>query len=133
MTSYIPSLTLPASIFAQPAASILLPVAMSGMVGYACRRKSSPRNDRAIPRPRRAALTTRAASETQKTYMALKQPPLRPPPWVFGPTWTVLYMLMGYGAYHAWTTGTTSFDPSTVELAKVSRIWMMAHRFPGHH
>lgn len=37
--------------------------------------------------------------------MALKQPPFRPPPWVFGPAWTTLYGLMGYSAYRAFTTG----------------------------
>lgn len=31
------------------------------------------------------------AANTRKTYAALKQPPLRPPPWLFGPVWTVLY------------------------------------------
>ena len=38
--------------------------------------------------------------------MALKQPPYRPPPQVFGPAWTVLYGLMGYAAYRAHSTGT---------------------------
>ena len=52
--------------------------------------------------------------------MALKQPPLRPPPYVFGPTWTVLYALMGYSAYRAWTTGMSSLNPATVELTKVT-------------
>ena len=37
--------------------------------------------------------------------MALKQPPYRPPPQVFGPAWTVLYGLMGYAAYRAHSTG----------------------------
>ena len=45
------------------------------------------------------------AKETQKTYMALKQPPYRPPPYVFGPAWTVLYGLMGFAAYRAYSTG----------------------------
>lgn len=31
------------------------------------------------------------ATETQKTYLAMKQPPLHPPAWVFGPVWTILY------------------------------------------
>lgn len=33
----------------------------------------------------------------------MKQPPLRPPPQVFGPVWTLLYGLMGYAAHRAIT------------------------------
>ncbi|KAI9768382.1 MAG: hypothetical protein M1835_006887 [Candelina submexicana] len=95
MTSYIPSLTLPGQVFAQPAAAILLPVALGTAVGFGVR-----------------------PTDTQRTYLALKQPPLRPPPQVFGPVWTTLYALMGYSAYRAWTTGINSFNPQTVELTK---------------
>jgi len=84
MTTYIPSLTLPSAIFASPAVSILFPIALGTAVGYSVRPK-----------------------ETQKTYLALKQPPFRPPPYVFGPAWTLLYGLMGYSAYRAYTTGTS--------------------------
>lgn len=52
-------------------------------------------------------------------YMALKQPPLRPPPYVFGPVWTLLYGLMGYAGYRAWTAGAGSINPATVQLTKV--------------
>ena len=38
MTTYIPSLTLPAQIFAQPAASILLPVALGTGIGFSISR-----------------------------------------------------------------------------------------------
>ena len=38
MTSYIPSLTLPSQVFAQPAASILLPVALGTAVGFSMQR-----------------------------------------------------------------------------------------------
>ncbi|ATZ46831.1 hypothetical protein BCIN_02g01810 [Botrytis cinerea B05.10] len=82
MTTFVPSLTLPAAIFANPTASVLLPVALGSAIGFAVRPK-----------------------ETQKTYMALKQPPFRPPPYVFGPAWTLLYGLMGYSAYRAYSTG----------------------------
>ncbi|KAF7898991.1 uncharacterized protein EAF01_008204 [Botrytis porri] len=82
MTTFIPSLTLPAAIFANPSASVLLPVTLGSAIGFAVRPK-----------------------ETQKTYMALKQPPFRPPPYVFGPAWTLLYGLMGYSAYRAYSTG----------------------------
>ena len=60
-----------------------------------------------------------SARVTQKTYLALKQPPYRPPPQVFGPVWTTLYGLMGYAAYRAWNTGISSLDPSMVSLTKV--------------
>ena len=58
------------------------------------------------------------AHEAQDSYTALKQPPLRPPPYVFGPMWTTLYGFMGYAAYRAWSTGVNSFDPQTMRLAK---------------
>ncbi|MCJ1249206.1 hypothetical protein MMC30_006429 [Trapelia coarctata] len=96
MTSYIPSITLPGQIFAQPAASILLPIVLGTSVGFSI-----------------------APKGTQKKYMALKQPPYSPPPWLFGPAWTVLYGLMGFAAYRAWTTGMASFNPETRALAKV--------------
>lgn len=38
MTTYIPSITLPEAIFANPAASILLPVALGLGVGYSVSR-----------------------------------------------------------------------------------------------
>jgi len=95
MTSYIPSITLPGQVFAQPAASILLPIVVGTGVGYSVR-----------PTPH------------DHHYIALKQPPFRPPPKVFGPVWTVLYGLMGYSAFRAWTTGMASLDPRKVELTK---------------
>jgi hypothetical protein len=41
MTSYIPSITLPGQIFAQPAASILLPIALGTGIGFAVSRRFS--------------------------------------------------------------------------------------------
>lgn len=40
MTTYHPSLTLPTSIFLNPAASILLPIALGTAVGYSTRRET---------------------------------------------------------------------------------------------
>ena len=62
------------------------------------------------------------AKETQNTYLALKQPPYRPPPQVFGPMWTLLYGLMGFSAYKAWNTGMSSLNPNTIALTKVQNF-----------
>jgi len=93
MTTFIPSITIPAAVFASPAASILLPVALGTAVGFSV----SPK-------------------ETQKTYLALKQPPYRPPPQVFGPAWTLLYGLMGYSAYRAYSVGLSPFASADHQL-----------------
>lgn len=94
MTTHIPSLTIPAFVFEQPAASILLPIALGTAVGFAAR-----------------------PDETQKTYNTLKQPPLSPPAYIFGPVWTLLYGSMGYAAYRAWTTGHDLLSSSPEKLA----------------
>ncbi|KAI3556206.1 TspO/MBR family protein [Colletotrichum abscissum] len=82
MTTFIPALTLPHQVFENAAASILLPIALGTAVGFSSRPK-----------------------DTKKTYAAIKNPPGRPPAWVFGPAWTLLYGLMGYSAYRAFHTG----------------------------
>lgn len=84
-----------------------------------------------------------AKQQTPKKYLELKQPPLRPPPWVFGPVWTTLYALMGYSAYRAWTVGTTSLNPSVVALAKVwiktmpvfcsSQFWCLREKYVANN
>ncbi len=38
MTTHIPSLTLPGQVFAQPASSILLPIALGAGIGFFIRR-----------------------------------------------------------------------------------------------
>ncbi|KIE03082.1 translocator protein, partial [Metarhizium majus ARSEF 297] len=98
MTTYIPSLTIPSVVLQHSAASVLLPIALGTAVGFGTR-----------------------PSKTQNTYLALKQPPLRPPPWLFGPVWTVLYGVMGYASHRIATIGlSSSASPAIVETAQNS-------------
>jgi benzodiazapine receptor len=109
--SYVPGLTLPASIFSNAPISILLPLGLglgSGFVSQPGRFGPKKLSDP-------AAKELGTFRSTQEQYRALKQPPFRPPPWVFAPAWSTLYLLMGYAAHKVWTTGMASMNPQTVE------------------
>jgi len=43
-----------------------------------------------------------ASRNAQAFYAQLAQPSWAPPPWLFGPVWTVLYVLMAVAAWLVW-------------------------------
>jgi len=45
-------------------------------------------------------------SSIESWYNLLNQPSFRPPNFLFGPVWTILYTLMGISLYWIWTVGT---------------------------
>jgi tryptophan-rich sensory protein len=46
-----------------------------------------------------------ASIDARSFYSQLTQPAWAPPPWLFGPVWTVLYALMAIAAWLVWRSG----------------------------
>jgi len=56
----------------------------------------------AIPLVVAALGATATASSVGSWYAGLSKPPFSPPNAIFGPVWTVLYVLMGVAAWRVW-------------------------------
>lgn len=54
------------------------------------------------------------AQATREWYPTLVKPSFTPPAWVFGPVWTLLYIMMGVAAFLVWKKG---LDQSGVKTA----------------
>ncbi len=49
-----------------------------------------------------AAASGDVSSAKSLWYRRLKKPPFQPPPWAFGPVWSVLYPMIAYSGYRVW-------------------------------
>jgi tryptophan-rich sensory protein len=84
--------------------SVAVPLAVGGLSGFA---------------------TARGVAEW---YPTLVKPSFNPPAWVFGPVWTVLYIMMGVAAFFVWRTGLDvdgvriALDVFAVQLA-LNGLW----------
>jgi len=52
-----------------------------------------------------AASGTAVFVSTEGCYAALHKPPWNPPPWIFGPAWSLLYVVMAFAAWLVWRKG----------------------------
>lgn len=51
-----------------------------------------------------AAIGAAGSTQAPSFYGQLLRPDWAPPAWLFGPVWTVLYALMGFAAWRAWSS-----------------------------
>jgi len=57
-----------------------------------------------------------ASLPAKSFYGQLVQPVWAPPPWLFGPVWTVLYALMAIAAWLVWRSGGFRTHPIALAL-----------------
>ena len=49
-----------------------------------------------------AVVGSLATGSSTQSYLAMQQPSWAPPPWLFGPVWTVLYLLIAFAGWRFW-------------------------------
>lgn len=59
-------------------------------------------------------------------YAALNKPVLSPPNWIFGPVWTMLYVLMGVAAFLIWQKGSAKKEVRLALLIFVLQLVLNA-------
>lgn len=73
-----------------------------------------------------AALGALASSQAAGFYQQLARPEWAPPPWLFGPAWSVLYLLMAIAAWRVQRAGGAAARPAltlyVVQLA-FNALW----------
>ncbi len=62
-------------------------------------------------------------------YFKIRRPSWTPPGWLFGPTWTVIYVLIGISAWRVWRVGGLRRDP--VALGLFAGQWVFNFAWTG--
>lgn len=62
-------------------------------------------------------------------YFELRRPPWTPPGWLFGPAWTLLYVLIGISVWRVWRVGGLRRD--RVALALFASQWALNVAWTG--
>ena len=55
-------------------------------------------------------------------YEGLAKPPFNPPNWVFGPVWTILYVMIGIAGWRIWTLAPSS-NAMKIWVAQLLANW----------
>ncbi len=63
-----------------------------------------------------------ASIEAKSFYSQLVQPSWAPPPWLFGPVWTVLYAMMAVAAWLVWREGGFCSNRTALSLFVVQLV-----------
>lgn len=63
-----------------------------------------------------ATLAAGASIQAGEFYARLERPTWAPPGWVFGPVWSLLYLLMGIAAWRIWRTAGWQQGRSALQL-----------------
>lgn len=74
------------------------------------------------------------ASSVSTWYVTLIKPSFNPPSWVFGPVWTILYLLMGIALYLIWVAKSKNKKTSFIAFGTqmfLNALWSVL--FFGFH
>ena len=64
-----------------------------------------------------------AAASAQSTYNALELPPYAPPAWLFGPVWTVLYVMIAISGWQLWRAAQAATPESGLHWSRAMTWW----------
>ena len=68
------------------------------------------------------ALAGGLMTEVGPWYEGLRFPRIRPPNWLFGPAWTLLYVLIGMGGVEAWYAADATWRPRLIGWLAINTV-----------